>query len=67
MTDIEIPEGFTRWDGGNRYPDGVDEITPVEALYDDGVIQTHVFERPFYFKHSKFSKGTNIIAYRALP
>lgn len=69
MTDIEIPEGFTRWDGENRYPDGVDETTIVDALYEDGVIERHVFEKPYYFRHLKFSMGTktNIIAYRVLP
>lgn len=65
--EIVIPEGFTRWNGESRYPDGVDESTKIQALYEDGVIQTHVFEAPFYFKYSKFSKGTNIIAYRVLP
>lgn len=64
MTDIEIPEGFTRWDGGDRYPNGINDTTAVDELYEDGVIQTHTFEKPFYFRHSKFGKGTNIIAYR---
>lgn len=68
MTDIAIPDGFTRWDGENRYPDGIDETTVVAALYEDGVIETHTFEKPFYFRHSKFgSKMTNIIAYRIVP
>lgn len=67
MTDIAIPDGFTRWDGENRYPDGVNEDTVVAALYEDGVIQTHTFEHHFYFRHSKFSKRTNIIAYRIVP
>lgn len=57
MTDIEIPEGFTRWD-----PEKF--LLPVEVILRNGeVLQGDATDFSWRFSVSEFQ----IIAYRVLP
>lgn len=61
MTDIEIPEGFTRWDGGLQ--PCADDI-PVEVILRDGMRLDH------YATWVNWDHGNgdyDVIAYRIVP
>lgn len=64
MTDIEIPEGFTRWDGELRIPDDVSD-GDVEVIHRCGATTKGRMDAPADWMHD--GHEYDIIAYRVLP
>lgn len=66
MTDIEIPEGFTRWDGGEC---PVDPEMGVAYVMRDGGASVHGEKAKYLvWAHPAYEyDGADIIAYRVLP
>lgn len=57
MTDIEIPEGFTRWDGGEPV-----HLQEYELIHRDG--RSTVTFNPAGYSWAHLGDGEDIIAYR---
>jgi hypothetical protein len=68
MTDIEIPEGFTRWDGGSELPTGMVGGDSVHIILRTGLTNYgHAWEFQWYRPESKPFTRNDIIAYRIVP
>lgn len=63
MTDIEIPEGFTRWDGTAEDDDGP-EFIRVELLFRNGTSEITSRPNTFSWTWIDVDPDLDIIAYR---